>query len=57
MPEHHTSFADEAKALLAECRQLRDEIQRLRRLLEANDIDPDPPKPAPTTSPPESIRC
>ncbi len=51
MPDDHPSLADQANALLAECRQLRDEIQRLRLLLEANDIDPDPPKPAPASSP------
>ncbi len=54
MPDDHPSLSDQAKTLLAECRQLRDEIQRLRLLLEANDIDPDPPKPAPASSPPPS---
>ena len=45
---------DKAKALAAECRRLREEVDRLRQLLLDNDIDP-MPKPAVPTAPPRQI--
>ena len=52
MSDDKTGLANQVEALLTECRQLRGEIQRLRELLEVNDIDPEPPKPtAPDVAP------
>jgi hypothetical protein len=36
---------DHPQQLLNECRQLREEVDRLRRILIQNDINPDPPEP------------
>ena len=56
MSDDKTGFAHQVEVLLTECRQLREEIQRLRELLEVNDIDPEPPRPtlpvlAPSSAP------
>ena len=45
MSDDKIGLANQVGALLTECQPLRGEIQRLRELLESNDIDPEPPKP------------
>ena len=41
--DNGASLQDRVNGLLNECRQLREELQRLRHLLVENEIDPEPP--------------
>jgi hypothetical protein len=44
-------LVDNAKELAAECQRLRDEVDRLQRLLLDNDIDPNPVESAAAVAP------